>query len=172
MVLGAQLKEIRIYNDCGTVPAVPHSTYTTPTNTLLGARVTYSCDSGYFVSGTEIITCLTSGWTARPVCHPECGTLPAVPYSTHTPPTSRLIGAHVTYLCDFGYTSSGADTIECLTSGWTTRPFCHPDVGYNCTDTSCTDPNAVCDGDTLLCSCPAGYFDSNGGALRGTCESS
>ncbi|XP_052810124.1 deleted in malignant brain tumors 1 protein-like isoform X2 [Mya arenaria] len=215
--------------DCGTVPAVPHSTYTTPTNTLLGARVTYSCDSGYFVSGTEIITCLTSGWTARPVCHPvtcsvsdvedaskdsgetiiynttvlytcaeghihtngsivrtcqtdgqldgtsptcsqECGTLPAVPYSTHTPPTSRLIGAHVTYLCDFGYTSSGADTIECLTSGWTTRPFCHPDVGYNCTDTSCTDPNAVCDGDTLLCSCPAGYFDSNGGALRGTCE--
>ncbi|WAR08230.1 hypothetical protein MAR_018188, partial [Mya arenaria] len=45
------------------------------------------------------------------------------------------------------------------------------DLGYDCTNTTCTDPNAVCADATLLCSCPTGYFDSNGAALGGTCES-
>ncbi|XP_052811572.1 deleted in malignant brain tumors 1 protein-like [Mya arenaria] len=215
--------------DCGTVPAVPNSTSTAPTNTLLGARVTYSCNSGYTSSGAGTIECLTSGWATRPACLPatcsvpdvedaskdsgatvvynttvmytcaeghihtdgnlvwtcrtdsrldgysptctrECGTVPAVPNSTYTTPTNTLLGARVTYSCNSGYTASGAETIKCLTSGWATRPVCHPDVGYDCTDITCADPNAVCDGDALLCSCPTGFFDSNGVALGGTCE--
>ncbi|WAR08635.1 SVEP1-like protein [Mya arenaria] len=205
-----------LVENCGTVPAVPHSTYTVPTNTLLGARVTYSCNYGYTVSGAKTIACLASGWATRPVCHPDCGTVPAVPNSTSTAPTNTLLGARVTYSCNSGYTSSGAGTIECLTSGWATRPACLPecgtvpavpnstyttptntllgarvtyscnsgytasgaetikcltsDVGYDCTDITCADPNAVCDGDALLCSCPTGFFDSNGVALGGTCE--
>ncbi|XP_052791732.1 sushi, von Willebrand factor type A, EGF and pentraxin domain-containing protein 1-like, partial [Mya arenaria] len=215
--------------DCGTVPVVPNSTYTTPTNTLLGARVAYSCNSGYTSSGAETIACLTSGWTTRPVCHPvtcsvpdvedtskdsgtmivynttvtytcvesnivtngslvrtcqadgqldgtsptctpDCGTVPSVPNSTYTTPTNTLLGARVTYSCNSGYTSSGAVIISCSTSGWTTPPVCHPDLGYDCTNTTCTDPNAVCADATLLCSCPTGYFDNNGAALGGTCE--
>ncbi|XP_052761826.1 deleted in malignant brain tumors 1 protein-like [Mya arenaria] len=217
------------YPNCGTIPLVPNSTYTTPTNTLLGAHVTYSCNFGFSARDTETIVCLTNGWTTRPVCHPvicsvpdvtdaskgsgatiiynttvtytctgghihtdgnlvrtcqtdgqldgnsptctrDCGTVPAVPYSTYTTPTNTLLGALVTYSCNSGYKSSGVETIVCFTSGWATRPVCHPDVGYDCTDTTCTDPNAVCDDATLLCSCPTGYFDSNGAALGGTCE--
>ncbi|WAR16372.1 hypothetical protein MAR_030966 [Mya arenaria] len=111
------------------------------------------------MSGAETIVCLTSGWDTPPVCHPDCGTVPAVPYSTYTTPTNTLLGALVTYSCNSGYKSSGVETIVCFTSGWATRPVCHPDVGYDCTDTTCTDPNAVCDDATLLCSCPTGYFD-------------
>ncbi|WAR08224.1 CFAH-like protein, partial [Mya arenaria] len=156
--------------DCGTVPVVPNSTYTAHTNTLLDARVTYSCNSGYSARGAETIVCLTNGWTRRPLCHPDCGTVPAVPYSTYTTPTKTLIGTRVTYSCNSGYTSSGAEIISCSTSGWTTPPVCHPDVGYDCSDITCTDPHAVCDGDTLLCSCPTGYFDSNGATSGGKCE--
>ncbi|WAR08212.1 hypothetical protein MAR_018170, partial [Mya arenaria] len=117
---------------------VPHSTYTVPTNTLLGARVTYSCNYGYTVSGAKTIACLASGWATRPVCHPDCGTVPAVPYSTYKAPTDTLLGAHcgtvpavpystytsptntflgarITYSCNSGYTSSGAETIGCFT---------------------------------------------------------
>ncbi|XP_052810112.1 deleted in malignant brain tumors 1 protein-like isoform X2 [Mya arenaria] len=158
--------------DCGTVPAVSYSTYTTPTNTLLGARVTYSCNSGYTASGAVIISCSTSGWTSPPVCHKDCGTVPAVPHSTYTAPTNTFLGAHVTFSCNSGYTSSGAMTIYCRTSGWTTPPVCHWDCGTvpAVPHSKYTAPINTLLGAHVTYSCNSGYTSS--GAVIISCSTS
>ncbi|XP_052791731.1 sushi, von Willebrand factor type A, EGF and pentraxin domain-containing protein 1-like [Mya arenaria] len=158
--------------DCGTVPAVSYSTYTTPTNTLLGARVTYSCNSGYTASGAVIISCSTSGWTSPPVCHKDCGTVPAVPHSTYTAPTNTFLGARVTFSCNSGYTSSGAMTIYCRTSGWTTPPVCHWDCGTvpAVPHSTYTAPINTLLGAHVTYSCNSGYTSS--GAVIISCSTS
>ncbi|WAR08225.1 F13B-like protein, partial [Mya arenaria] len=158
--------------DCGTVPAVPHSTYIAPTNTLLGVRVTYSCNSGYTSSGAVIILCSTSGWTTPPVCHWDCGTVPAVPHSTYTSSTNTLIGARVTYSCNSGYTSSGAVIISCSTSGWTTPPVCHQDSGtvQAVPHSTYTSPTNTLIGARVTYSCNSGYTSS--GAVIISCSTS
>ncbi|XP_052809333.1 CUB and sushi domain-containing protein 3-like [Mya arenaria] len=157
--------------DCGTVPSVPYSTFTTPQNTLIGAHVTYSCNSGYSARNAETIVCLTNGWTTRPVCHLDCGTVPAVPYSTYKAPTDTLLGARVTYSCNSGYTVLGADTIVCLTSGWATRPVCHPVICSvpDVIDASKDSGATIVYNTTVTYKCAGGHIHTEGNLVR-TCQ--
>ena len=55
--------------DCGTPPVLTNGSPGTPDMTTLGGTVTYSCKSGYILSGSTTVTCLASGsWSTRPTC--------------------------------------------------------------------------------------------------------
>ena len=53
---------------CGSPPSIDNGSPGTPTSTIFGGTVTYSCDTGYTLSGSATITCQASGWETPPVC--------------------------------------------------------------------------------------------------------
>ena len=55
--------------NCGSPPSITNGSPGTPTSTTVGGTVTYSCDSGYNLSGSPAVSCLASGsWSTRPIC--------------------------------------------------------------------------------------------------------
>ncbi|XP_052811571.1 neurogenic locus notch homolog protein 1-like [Mya arenaria] len=55
--------------DCGIPPDVSNGVVSYPDGSLVGTRATYTCNSGYSVTGHAAIDCLTSGtWSDPPVC--------------------------------------------------------------------------------------------------------
>lgn len=55
--------------DCGPPPGITNGSPGTPTKTTFGGTVTYSCSSGYQLSGSAPVTCMASGsWSTRPTC--------------------------------------------------------------------------------------------------------
>ena len=56
---------------CGLPPSILNGSPGTPSTTTFGGRVTYSCHSGYTLSGSATIICQASGsWEAPPMCTP------------------------------------------------------------------------------------------------------
>ena len=54
---------------CGPPHSVTNGTPGTPTSTTFGGIVTYTCDSGYSLSGSATVTCMSGGsWGTRPTC--------------------------------------------------------------------------------------------------------
>ena len=55
--------------DCGTPPAVTNGSPGAPDMTTFGGTVTYTCDNGFTLSGSAMITCLATGmWDTPPSC--------------------------------------------------------------------------------------------------------
>ncbi len=55
--------------NCGPPPSIGNGSPETPTSTILGGMVTYTCVSGYEVSTTAMATCMASGmWETVPTC--------------------------------------------------------------------------------------------------------
>ena len=54
---------------CGSPPPIRNGSPGTPTSTLVGGTVTYSCYSRYLLSGSATITCQANGtWETSPLC--------------------------------------------------------------------------------------------------------
>ena len=54
---------------CGYPPSISNGFRGTPTRTTFGGTVTYSCNTGYQLSGSATVTCQASGsWSTRPSC--------------------------------------------------------------------------------------------------------
>ncbi|XP_052809331.1 deleted in malignant brain tumors 1 protein-like [Mya arenaria] len=106
------------------LPYVVNASRDTGAAIVYNTTVTYTCAGGYIHTNGIVRTCQADGQLDG--IPPTCTR--AVPHSTYTVPTNTLLGARVTYSCNYGYTVSGAKTIACLASGWATRPVCHPDV--------------------------------------------
>ena len=59
---------------CGSPPSISNGFPGTPTSTMVGGTVTYSCDTGYIMSDSanSLVTCLSTGqWSAPPSCQSE-----------------------------------------------------------------------------------------------------
>ena len=59
---------------CGSPPSISNGFPGTPTSTMVGGTVTYSCDTGYIMSDSanNLVTCLSTGqWSAPPSCQSE-----------------------------------------------------------------------------------------------------
>ena len=59
---------------CGSPPSIPNGSAGTPSSTMVGGTVTYSCDIGYIMSdaANNLVTCLSIGeWSAPPSCQSE-----------------------------------------------------------------------------------------------------
>ena len=55
--------------DCGSPPSITNGSPGTPTSTMFGGTVTYSCSDGLSISGSAMISCLATGsWTTLPSC--------------------------------------------------------------------------------------------------------
>lgn len=127
---------------CGTPPAITNDAPASPsfTTTTFGSSATYTCASGYVLSGSASITCNASGgsvaWSTAPTCQPvSCGTtMPANPANaTYTSRTGTTYTNTATYTCATGYTANGTasglptTTSTCQAGGtWSTPAGCLP----------------------------------------------
>ena len=54
---------------CGSPSLIPNGFHGTPTSTVEGGTVTYSCDTGYQLSGVATVSCESDGnWKTIPSC--------------------------------------------------------------------------------------------------------
>jgi sulfatase modifying factor 1 len=113
--------------DCGALTAPLDGTVSAP-DTTYSATATYSCDSGYDLSGSATRTCQASGtWSGTaPTCIVrDCGVLPSPANGTVSAPNTTY-SATATYSCSAGFSLSGAPTRTCQANGtWSgAAPFC------------------------------------------------
>ncbi len=54
---------------CGPPPSITNGSPGQPTSTMIGGEVTYTCDTGFILTGSETITCFSTGkWSSSPSC--------------------------------------------------------------------------------------------------------
>ena len=138
---------------CGYPPSISNGFRGTLTRTTYGGTVTYSCYTGYQMSGSDAVTCQASGsWSARPNCegdliymisHIKMMILVDFDSSTAICPPLTLINGNVTYSpsgfpiiertlanisCNSGYQLSGSEVQRCENNGmsgvWSGQAFC------------------------------------------------
>ncbi|XP_019851357.1 PREDICTED: uncharacterized protein LOC100634273, partial [Amphimedon queenslandica] len=136
--------------------------------------VSFQCNSGYFLSGSVSLICLSdSSWNGSvPSCLAGCGD-PGVPENGQRQSDIFSIDSAVSFTCDTGYTLTGSNSLLCLAGGsWNdTAPTCNP--------VNCGDPGTLTNGtrngtvftfnSTVLYSCDTGYTIT--GATSLTCLS-
>jgi formylglycine-generating enzyme required for sulfatase activity len=118
--------------DCGTLSAPSNGTVNTPSGTGRGATATYSCSSGYTLSGTSTRTCGDTGtWAGTaPTCTAvDCGPLANPTNGVVQAGSGTTFGGVATYSCAEGYVVQGADTRTCQATGlWSGSPATCPPV--------------------------------------------
>eukprot|EP00117_Sycon_ciliatum_P039828 scpid16353/ scgid29370/ CUB and sushi domain-containing protein 3; CUB and sushi multiple domains protein 3 len=107
-----------------------------------GTSVTYSCNAGYVLEGTETITCSASGAFSgvAPTCRAiDCGSL-VNPDNGAVTVSSTTYGSSASYNCNNGYSLSGDVYRVCQANGqWSgSAPACQL--------IDCGDPGNVADG--------------------------
>ncbi|XP_064385048.1 sushi, von Willebrand factor type A, EGF and pentraxin domain-containing protein 1-like isoform X4 [Halichondria panicea] len=93
-----------------------------------GGTATYTCSTGYTLSGFSTRTCVFSGrWSGNaPTCQRvQCPVLPT-PTNGGVLSPSRAVGSFAIYTCNPGYILSGSSRRTCLTNGvWSgSQPTC------------------------------------------------
>ncbi|XP_022100203.1 sushi, von Willebrand factor type A, EGF and pentraxin domain-containing protein 1-like isoform X2 [Acanthaster planci] len=121
---------------CGQ-PARPVNGRFTGYNFLYRGIASYSCNQGYILNGTSVITCLATGrWSGTPPqCLPvDCGPPPVVINTTQTT-NSTLFGSLAHYTCQEGYRLDGNPTVRCQWDGtWVNSD------SLRCLPMLCSDP--------------------------------
>jgi len=113
--------------DCPTVTS-PSNGFVGTTGTTFGATANYSCQTGYVLSGTAARTCQADGtWSGTtPACTPIDCYQPAGILNGKVNATYTTWGSIASYICDSGYSMTGASTRTCQSDGtWSgTPPIC------------------------------------------------
>eukprot|EP00118_Oscarella_pearsei_P002855 m.11939 g.11939 ORF g.11939 m.11939 type:complete len:2352 (+) comp23692_c0_seq4:198-7253(+) len=161
------------YEDAGvrcSAPSIPCASLPTPlhcstsgNSTATGATVTFSCNSGYTLSGSSSRTCQSDGsWSGnQTTCGiVDCGSLNAPRYGSFSG-SSTTYGSRITFSCNSGYSLSGSSARSCQSSGrWSgTQPTCNrvycPYLSRPSYGTISTSSRTV--GTTVTFSCSSGY---------------
>ncbi|GFO38964.1 fibropellin-1 [Plakobranchus ocellatus] len=132
----------------------------------VGSIYTFTCPSGYQLSGTPILLCQASGtWSsALPTCQPRVCVIPSVPLaSVQTTSQTAVVGDSLVVQCNTGYVVAGTQSITTsiicqadLTFG--TLPTCVVSSLDYCSSNPCT-VNQTCSSTigTHVCSCRDGF---------------
>lgn len=87
--------------------------------------ITYSCNEGYVLSGSDSISCLENGKFQTP---PQCSKL-SCDETEFDPKSSKTgakppykLGSLVSFYCSPGYILDGDRELKCEPSGWSSRP--------------------------------------------------
>jgi len=159
--------------DCGNAPDVGTSGSVVVTGTTYSSTATYTCKTGYSLTGTKMRTCQADGtWSGvPPACAlVSCSTPPTIANGSVSAPTTTF-GATATYLCTGGYTMSGKATQTCQADGtWSSPPACAPvDCGAPSSPAhgSVSAPITTY-GSKATYSCDTNY--TLGGVATGTCQ--
>jgi hypothetical protein len=159
--------------NCPALPGPTGGMVLAPTLTF-GSTATYSCGTGYTLTGTATSLCQNDGtWSGTvPTCViKDCGTVKA-PTNGAVAATTTTYGSTATFSCGAGYLLSGAAAITCQPDGaWSAAaPTCGlKNCGALTPPTNGTvDATVTTVGSTAAYACTAGY-GLTGGAMR-TCQ--
>ncbi|KAI8478628.1 CUB and sushi domain-containing protein 3 [Branchiostoma belcheri] len=163
---------------CGD-PGVPANGQRQGSRFTFGSRVTFTCDEGYILIGTNQQQCMADGrWS--PSSLPVCQTAtqqscrdPGSPDHGSRNATSFLPGAIVRFHCQDGYHILGPTSLICdpATLSWNGQPpTCVP---HNCVELEAPDhANIVSVSDlqgqgyTTIFTCQRGYTQTSGDTIR------
>jgi hypothetical protein len=115
--------------DCYSPPGISWGTVS-QTSTTYGSTATYSCSTGWSLSGAITRTCDADGyWSGTlPICtQVDCGAPPSVTHGSLLSSYSTTYNSITTYTCDTGYLfSNGVSSVTCQANGtWSTpTPVC------------------------------------------------
>jgi sushi, von Willebrand factor type A, EGF and pentraxin domain-containing protein 1 len=153
-------------NDCG-APGTPlHGAVSAP-STVFKSVATYSCASGYVLSGALTRTCQSDKtWSgALPSCTPvDCGTPPAITNGSAAF-SATTFGSTATYSCAANFAiSGGSAAVTCGANRmWGARPSC-VDVctiagnagtaTHCCSAAACPAAAPLCNGSRICVVCP------------------
>ncbi|XP_064386119.1 sushi, von Willebrand factor type A, EGF and pentraxin domain-containing protein 1-like isoform X4 [Halichondria panicea] len=152
----------------------------TTTGTTLSSIATYTCDTGYTLTGDMTRTCQANrDWTGlEPSCNPvDCGSLDAPSNGAVDTSSGTTFMMTATYTCNTGYTRSGGQTRICQANGdWSgSEPVCNlicPNLGVptngGVTYSDTTIPRD--EGSTATYTCNPGYHMT--GLMVRTCTAS
>ncbi|XP_040897150.1 P-selectin [Toxotes jaculatrix] len=144
----------------------------------VGSRCYFTCQEGYYLSGDDVLTCLTSGqWNKpTPTCTVvQCNSLEAPPHASvqcQDPLGVYSYGSICTMQCEEGFSLIGTNMTKCSSQGnWThTLPVCQAKKCSRITSPphgslSCSDPNGSFSyGSRCKSTCDEGFL------LNGTAE--
>ena len=159
---------------CGALAAPTNGTVSTPTGVEYADVATYTCDTGYAVTGGSATrTCQATGvWSGSPLtCGViDCGAPPTVSNGSRAF-TSTTYASTATYTCNAGYARTGSASLSCgLTGTWGTPPTC-TDIDECASGSACTSTGNRCTNfpGTWQCSCAPGYTGSTSTGRDATC---
>ncbi|XP_065118595.1 seizure 6-like protein [Paramisgurnus dabryanus] len=136
--------EVSRNDSCPDLPEIQNGWKTTSHAALVrGARITYQCDPGYDLVGSETLTCQVDlSWnTQPPFCEKimYCTDPGHVEHSTRTLSDPKLlVGTTIQYSCIPGFVLQGGATLTCYgrepgTPVWTSRlPHCVSEESVSC----------------------------------------
>jgi CUB/sushi domain-containing protein len=158
---------------CGALAAPTNGTVSAPTTTV-GATATYSCNSGFVLSGAATRTCRSDDtWSgSAPTCVAGTCAVPTAPANGSVSAPTLTVGSTATFSCNAGFNLTGSSSETCQSNGtWSgSTPTCVPrDCGAPSSppNGSVAAPTTTT-GSAATYSCNAGYALS-GSATR-TCQ--
>ncbi|CAG5134438.1 unnamed protein product, partial [Candidula unifasciata] len=106
---------------------IPHGTVNV-TSFTYGSDASFYCDEGYLLSGSSQTFCTAQGiWSeSLPICQiVQCPELTALTHGQILS-VSTTFGSTASFVCNIGYRLTGAEVIECLSTGqWNeSQPVC------------------------------------------------
>ncbi|XP_015427381.1 PREDICTED: complement receptor type 1-like, partial [Myotis davidii] len=132
----------RCFKGCLPPPPIHHGTYDKMDKEFfeIEQKVSYSCEPGYTLIGTNPIRCTSVGTWSHTAPNCEVKSCDAIPNQllngrVVAPPNLQL-GAEVSFVCDEGYRLNGKSSSQCVSEGMTVlwnnkfpvceRIFCDP----------------------------------------------
>nr|XP_026694014.1 sushi, von Willebrand factor type A, EGF and pentraxin domain-containing protein 1 isoform X6 [Ciona intestinalis] len=167
---------------CSNPPALLNGQFISAIEYAVNAQVRYTCNTGYRLDNSDVITCQTSGQftSLTAVCTKVCTTPPTLANGDFTVKNNANqydINTVLTYTCNSGYRLDNSPTITCQASGQFTA------LTAVCTRViKCTNPPALMNGlyspqqnsysvnDVITYTCNNGYKINNSPTI--TCQAS
>ncbi|XP_053386927.1 uncharacterized protein LOC123542089 isoform X2 [Mercenaria mercenaria] len=146
--------------DCG-YPSVPYTSVSLPNNkTTFGETILISCWTGYTLTGSPTVTCLSNGnWEMMPSCIiVDCED--PTPIKGSVDKNETKFGTVVEVSCDPGYDITGNSTIICQDDGtWSDHPVCDAsDCGLlSVPNGKVNDSQGTTTGSVAVIECDEGY---------------
>ncbi|XP_052771155.1 sushi, von Willebrand factor type A, EGF and pentraxin domain-containing protein 1-like [Mya arenaria] len=116
---------------CGSVPEIENGNHRKVYTKGVNSTVPYTCNAGYTLNGSEVITCAFSNgdefpdWSTPPTCKKTCEDIPTISNGSYVKKGNTSPGSIVTYICDEGFEFENWTTIECDGDGkWSEIPVC------------------------------------------------
>ncbi|XP_078500051.1 complement factor H-like isoform X2 [Lissotriton helveticus] len=130
---------------CNNPPTITNGKYEMPTTKKYfysDDTVTYLCNPGYSITGSNGSTCMGGRWTAAPTCDESRCDVPSINYGSVVEKRAHYVSrATVSFKCESGYKLISERQTQCLQGKWQFLP--------KCISTSCGAAPRITNGDII-----------------------